>query len=348
MLLKQKNPHGGDIYSNAVRYDFSANINPAGMPEEVKEAVISAADALSAYPDAYARELRAGVAERENVPEDCVLLGNGAAEMIYCFAYSLPKDREALIVSPTFSEYGTALKAAGIRTKQYLLPEERGFRLTEDFLQTDFSRYSAVFLCSPNNPTGLIVEPALLERILRTGVRLFLDLCFIDLTDTPALYNVPALLGEFPNLTVLKAFTKDFAMAGIRLGYALSGDTDFLETMAEKTQCWNVSTVAQKAGLAALRCEDWLRASVREISKERARLMRALTDLGIRVFPGRANYLLLYSEYDLPGALLKRGILVRDCSNYAGLRKGYVRIAVRTREENDALLEALKEIGGNA
>ena len=137
-------------------------------------------------------------------------------------------------------------------------------------------------------------------------------------------------------------------MAGVRLGYALSSDTSFLASMAEKTQCWNVSVMAQEAGIAALECGSWLTESVKQISAERARLTDRLTKLGIRVIPGEANFLLIRSspEADLGKRLLDRGILVRDCSNYVGLGpgRGWFRIAVRTREENDALLKAVGEV----
>jgi threonine-phosphate decarboxylase len=264
--------------------------------------------------------------------------------MIYAYAYTLPKEKPALIVSPTFIEYEQALTAAGIRSEHYIMKETDGFRLTEDFLHTDFARYAAVFLCSPNNPTGITVDPMILHAIAETGVRLFCDFCFLDLTDTPEKYEIPALLERYPNISILRAFTKSYAMAGVRLGYVMCSDIEFLSEMSEKTQCWNVSTLAQAAGIAALGCRDFLTESVRHISAERRHLTEELTQLGIRVYPGEANYLLLYSDTGLYGKLMERGILVRDCSNYTGLSAGFVRIAVRTREENDALLNELKEV----
>lgn len=344
MLINKKSPHGGDIYTNAVRLDFSANINPAGMPEKVRQALIQTAENCSAYPDPYCTELREKIAAYERVPMDAVLCGNGAAELIYQYAYSLSKEKPALIVSPTFCEYEQALCAAGIPAEYYLLREANGFRLTEEILRTDFGKYSAVFLCSPNNPTGITVEPRLIRAIAERGVRLFCDFCFLDLTDDPQKYDIPALIQTYPNLIILRAFTKSYAMAGVRLGYALCGDREFLTAMSEKTQCWNISTLAQAAGIAAMDCTDWLRDSVGQISKERERMTAELCALDIRVYPGEANYLLLYSGKNLTEHLMRRGILVRDCSNYIGLRTGYIRIAVRTRAENDRLLTKLKEV----
>ena len=344
MLLKQKNPHGGDTYNKTVELDFSSNINPLGMPPAVVSAIQKKAEDCSAYPDPYCRRLRTKLAAVEKVPEDCILFGNGAAELIYAFAYALPKEKPALLYSPTFSEYETALRAAGVPVEHYFMREEEGFRLTERFLETDFSRYSAVFLCTPNNPTGLTVPARFFEAILLTGVRLFADLCFLDLSDEPGKYDVPALLKRYPNLTVLKAFTKNYAIAGVRLGYVLCSDGDFLQKMSEKSPCWNVSSLAQAAGEAALGCGDWIREAVNLIRTERARLQKALEDFGFRVYPGEADYLFFYSEADLCGPLLDRGILVRDCSNYVGVRKGHIRVAVRTKAENDRLLAAIREV----
>ena len=344
MLINKKSPHGGDIYTNAVRLDFSANINPAGMPDAVKQALHDAVEHCERYPDPYCTELRRKIAEHERLPESCILCGNGAAEMIYAYAFALPKDKPALIVSPTFCEYEQALSAAGIAAEHYIMKESDGFRLTEDFLHTDFSKYTAVFLCSPNNPTGITVESSILHNIAKSGVRLFCDFCFLDLTETPEKYGISALLETCPNITILRAFTKSYAMAGVRLGYVLCRDAEFLAEMSEKTQCWNVSALAQAAGIAALGCTDWLTVSVKHISAERRYLTEELTHLGIRVYPGEANYLLLYSDTGLYGKLMARGIMVRDCSNYIGLSAGFIRIAVRTREENDRLLTELKEV----
>ncbi len=344
MLMNRKNPHGGDIYRNRVILDFSSNMNPDGMPEKVRTAIADSAADAGVYPDPYCSELRKKISEAENVPYGSIICGNGAAELIYSYAYCLLKDRPALVVCPTFSEYGTALKAAGIEEERYILSESDGFRLTDGILSKEFDRYGAVFICTPNNPTGITVGPDILKRICDTGAKVFCDMCFLSLSDDPDKYSFPELTQKYPNLTVLKAFTKNYSMAGIRLGYAICSDTAFLEEMSGKTQCWNVSTVAQKAGIAALDCGDWLKGSASKIRTERERLSRELSSCGLRVFPGEANYLLLYSDRELYGPLSERGILIRDCSNYEGLKKGYYRVAVKRPGENDILVSALREV----
>lgn len=348
MLIRKKSPHGGYHDGNLDVLDFSANLNPAGMPDCVREALLESVSESMEYPDPYCRELRNAISKYVGVPSDCILCGNGATELVYSFAFSLSGDKPALIVSPSFSEYETALAAAGIGTEHYILSKDNGFQLTENILESDLTRYSAVFLCTPNNPTGVSVQPAVLEKIARTGVRVFADMCFLDMTEDPDRYDNPDLIQKYPNVTVLRAFTKNFAMAGVRLGYVLSSDSEFLEKMSSKAPCWNISTFAQKAGIAASTCRQWLRESVEEMSREREVLSSALKDLGICVFSSEANYLLLFVKQSsgtrLKDRLAEKGILVRDCSDYVGLGDGYIRIAVRTRAENDRLLAAIREV----
>ena len=344
MLINKKNPHGGDVYSNKIEMDYSANINPFGMPEEITEAAFRAVSDCANYPDPYCTALRNKLSASEGVPFENILCGNGSAELIYSFAFTLPKDRPALIIAPAFQEYADSLAAAGIEADYYILSADNGFRLTDEFLKKDLSGYSAVYLCSPANPTGALTAPEIVQQIAASGVRMMLDLSFLDLTEDPKVYDIPLLCSQYPNVAVLRSFTKNFALAGLRLGYVLSSDADFLEEMSEKAQCWNVSTPAQAAGCAALDNMEWLAECVRRLTAERERVSAELTALGIQVFPGAANFLLLYSDINLCEKLLERGIMIRDCSNYIGLGKGFVRIAIRTKEENDRLLAAVREV----
>jgi len=203
-------------------------------------------------------------------------------------------------------------------------------------------------LCSPNNPTGKSIEPALLLSILdrcrETGTWLFLDECFQDLCDEEKAFSLIDRLEASDRVLILRAFTKTYGMAGVRLGYAVSKHSGLLSEMSETVQPWNVSTVAQRAGLAALDCHAWAKEARDLFRTEKAYLYGALDALGVNVYPGDANYLLLSGVPDLYEKLLLRGILVRDCQNYRGLINGDVRIAVRTHEENAALIAAMREV----
>lgn len=350
MLYQANNPHGGDIYGRPVTLDVSVNTNPLGPPPGVVRAVVDAAQLLDRYPDPHCRRLVAALADREGVPEEAILCGAGAAELIFSFCAAL-RPRTALELAPTFSEYAAALAAAGCRVERCALEEEQGFALTEKLLE-ELERKSCevVFLCNPNNPTGRLIPPALLENILalceRRGGWLFVDECFLELSDGGRGTSLAPLLRPGRRLFLLRAFTKSYAMAGLRLGYCLCGEGALLERMGRQTQPWNVSVPAQAAGLAALGEEAYLRESRALIQSERRYLREGLEALGLTVCPSQANYLLVKSPAELSSPLLDRGILIRDCANYRGLGPGWYRTAVRRREENRTLLNALGEILG--
>ena len=344
MLYQQINPHGGDTFGHPGAPDFSANINPFGMPKPVREALIRSVDAAAAYPDPYCRALKAALAEKKGLDPDALLFGNGAAELIFQFAASLPKGKKARIVCPAFSEYETALQAAGIPAKPLFLSAEKDFVPDEDLLRADPEGCSALFVCTPNNPTGLVLPADLLEKLAERYPTVLCDLSFLELSDRPEQYDIPALSARHPNIVFLFSFTKSFAIPGIRLGCAVCGDKTRLKKMSEKAPCWNVSVPAQAAGLAALDCEDWLKDCTVRIRKERERLKKELSACGLKVWDSEANFLFFYSEKPLAAALAERNILIRDCSNFRGLADSYYRIAVKMPPENDRLLAAVREV----
>lgn len=348
MLYQTSNPHGGDLYGRTVKLDFSVNTNPLGTPPSVVRAVEASARSLCQYPDPCCRELTAALASYEGVGPEAVLCGCGAAELIYAYCGAVGAVR-ALTPVPTFLEYGAALAAFGGETVCFPLREEDGFALTEDFLvQVETTDCRAVFLCNPNNPTGRLIPPELLEAVCRVcrrrGIRLFVDECFLELSDAGREASLAKYIEAFPNLFLLKAFTKSYGMAGLRLGYCLCGDSALLSVMSRRVQPWNVSLPAQAAGIAALGEGAFLEDSRQLIRRERPLLVGELEKLGLRVCPSQANYLLVRSGKPLAGPLLEWGILIRDCANYEGLGPGWYRLAVRSREENRALLDALSAI----
>ena len=348
MLYQTVNPHGGDLYSRPIRLDFSANTNPFGTPESVRRAVIESAQLLNRYPDPYCRKLVTALADFEQVPPEYILCGCGAAELIFSFCTAV-KPKRALELAPTFSEYSSALEAVGCTVERYALSKENGFALTEGFLEfLQSSDWDVLFLCNPNNPTGQIIEPVLLDQIAQIcherKIRLFLDECFLDLSDQGRDLSLKNKLREYPGLFILKAFTKSYGMAGLRLGYCLSADQALLTAMGRSVQPWNVSLPAQKAGVAALGETQFLKETRAVIQTQRKWMQEQFTALGFYVCPAQANYLLLYHEQPLCEKLLEKGILVRDCSNYHGLERGWLRVAVRREEENRVLIDTVRSV----
>lgn len=346
MLYHTQNPHGGDVYDGEIQLDFSANTNPYGTPQGVLDAITAALPRVHQYPDPYCRELVKTISEFESAPKDWILCGSGAAELIYSYCEALRPGR-AMELAPTFSEYSLALERVGCQVERYSLKKENYFSLTEDFLPAlERGRPDVLFLCNPNNPTGQVIGLPLLEKILdvceEQGTCLFVDECFLDLSDDGV--SLKSHLGEHPNLFILKAFTKSYGMAGVRLGYCLCAQGQLLEEMSHTVQPWNVSTLAQSAGVAALHERAFLQRTRALIPVERQWLQSQLEALGFWVCPSKANYLLFQGSQDLWEQLRKQGIAIRSCGNYHGLGTGWYRIAVRLHGENECLIRAMKEV----
>ena len=348
MLYQTPNPHGGDIYREPIRLDFSANTNPLGTPPGVLDAIREALPHIHRYPDPNCRELVNAISAFEGLPESCILCGNGAAELIYAYCEAV-KPRVAVELAPTFSEYSLGLARTGCRTERYYLPEASDFTLDESFPAfLESVRPDVIFLCNPNNPTGKTAPAALLDQVLdycRTrNARLFLDECFLDLSDRPD--SRKGRLSDVPGLFILKAFTKSYGMAGVRLGYGLCADAGLLRAMSRAVQPWNVSLLAQAAGTVALKETVFLESTRALIRQERPWLKEQLEGLGFRVCPSEANYLLFRAPAELGQALRQRGVAIRCCDNYFGLGPGWFRTAVRTHEENRQLIQAMGAVLG--
>lgn len=344
--------HGGDWAGYRAEFgcdalDFSANVSPLGLPAGVAAAITNALPTADRYPDPLCRELRAALAGAEGVPADWILCGNGAADLIFRLALAV-RPRRALLPAPTFAEYEAALQTVGCAVQRVFLREENKFAVTEEFIDAVTPETDIAFLCQPNNPTGQVTPPALVERLVRRcaecGAVLVVDECFLDFLPDRDAWTAKQLLRDAPQLVILKAFTKLYAMAGVRLGYALCGDAALLEKMRGAGQPWAVSSLAQAAGLAALQETAYAGAVRALIAEQRPRMAAGLRALGLRVMDGQANYLLFRATPDFGEKLRRRGAVVRSCANYPGLDAAWYRTAVRTAEENTRLLQIMGEI----
>lgn len=342
-----KNTHGGDIYRNKVQMDFSANCNPFGTPKAVTEAVAKAANSLGNYPDVLCQELRHELAGKLGIDEKMLFFGNGAAEVIYAFAKAI-NAKITMVLAPTFSEYQEAFLAAGCQITRYELREETEFSVEEDILDELESDIDVLVLCNPNNPTGKLIHRNLMERIIdkctAKGIFLLVDECFMDFTDNPKENSVMNKAVINDKVMVLQAFTKLYAMAGARLGYGVTCNDGLINKMRQQVQTWNVSSLAQAAGIAALKQSDYVKESLEYIKKEKEYLVQELKLLGLKVYKTDANYILIKGREDIYLKLLQRGILIRDCSNYYGLSSGYYRVAVKLHEENQKLLQEINKV----
>lgn len=347
--------HGGDVEGFRERWgreplDFSACANPLGLHPAAREAAEEALETADRYPDPRCRALTRVIASVTGVPEERVVCASGASDAFDRAVRSLAP-RRSLLLEPTFSEYEASLARAGSRlSRHFLLPEE-GFALDESILP-EVEGCDAVVVCEPDNPTGRLAGRGLMERLLERceeeGAVLVVDECFIGFTEDPLASSMRSLVPSHPALVVIDAFTKLYGMAGLRVGYALVGDEGLARRMREDAPPWGVSSIAQAAGASALAAGgEWLEETRALVERERPRLSRRLAELGCEVFPSDANFLLFRcARAGLCEALAREGIMVRDCSDFAGLSPGYYRVGVRTEAEDDLLLEALERVLG--
>ena len=336
--------HGGDVYGNPGAIDFSASLNPAGMPPSARQALVDHVDAFEHYPDPLCRELTAAIARFEGVAESWVVPTAGATDAFARLCAAL-HPREALVCAPGYSGYEQALEQCGCAVRRHFLRAEEGFLVTERLADSLDHALDLVFIANPNNPTGRCVAPSVLRACLELaqglGIVVVLDECFIDLSEGQ---RSNGLLEEFDNLVIVKALTKTFALAGLRVGYALSADQELVQRLGQAGQPWAVSVPAQLAGVASLTDKTYLPRSLELIRRERERLIAALTSHGLSVVPSDTNYLLFQGPVGLAERLLDQGVLIRSCDNFDGLGELWYRIAVRTERENAQLIAALEEV----
>jgi L-threonine-O-3-phosphate decarboxylase len=350
--------HGGDRAALARRsarpaqslLDFSANINPLGMPAGARAALVGAIDELGHYPDPNCTDLRAAIAAHLGVAPERIVVGNGAEQLIWWLPRLLTA-RRVLVTAPAYVDYQRAAEVWGRPVESLQLSAADGFALDLGRLSARLQPGDLIWIGQPNNPTGRLLPPELLRAavIAHPEVDWAVDEAFIDFVGGTG----SAVRWEQPNLIVLRSMTKFYALAGLRLGYAVlaPGRAAALTRLLPE---WSVNTLAAAAGRALLTdpgLPSFARRTRELIGHERQRLCIALRALGLTVFDSAANYLLLRLPADGPRAaelgsriLLEDGIAVRLCSNYAGLDARYLRVAVRTGAENQRLLAALARL----
>ena len=343
--------HGGDVYSHAERYggealDLSANISPFGIPPAVKRAMRDAVEDCTRYPDPFCRAARRAIGAAEGVDPDWLYCGNGAADVLDRLAAVL-RPKTALLTAPTFAEYERTLAGADIRF--HLLREDEGFAVTGRILSDITPETDVVYLCNPNNPTGRTIDPPILHRIAekcaQTDAWLIVDECFNDFLTDGAQRTLKPLLASHPKLVLLRAYTKMYAVPGVRFGWCMTADAGLIEGLYRAGQPWNVSVIAQACAAAAAGERAYAAQTAQRIAAERAHLAAALSRRGMTVYPGEANFLLFRTaDPALRDKLAARGVLIRDCSNYRGLGAGYYRTAVKTGDETARLAAALDAI----
>ena len=357
-MTKNRFEHGGNIYNIKTKegqmplLDFSANINPLGLSDKVRAAIADNIDKVIHYPDPDMTELKEAVAKYYSVKKESLVLGNGATELLYLLCrICVPK--KVLLPVPSFSEYEKAAVSANLAIEYFQLDEQRDFFADYGQIIKHVDENTLIFLGNPNNPTGKLLAQdgfyEFLNLLENKNSWLVLDESFIDFLEAPEKHSLRRFYEKHDNLFIIHSMTKFFAIPGLRLGFGI-----FPEEMAAKikmsTDCWNVNLLAQKAGIAALSDEEYIKKSRIELNRLRSFFLSELKSIEkIKVFEPASNFILLdisltgMNSSEICEKMREKNILVRNCENYPGLHDRYIRIAVRTESENERFITTLKE-----
>ena len=379
--------HGGNIYKifrekNIKEIlDYSSNINPYGIPESLKKRITENLEILERYPDPDYVELRQKLSNLNKVNLSDIILGNGATEIIFLFMKVI-NPKKILIVSPTFGEYERAVKATEIsgdtvdlscsngdnknienkkiEIEYFELKESDDFKLNIGNLKNELeNKYDLLIICNPNNPTGKFLKLAQTEEILKEcnkyDTKLFIDEAFIEFLADGMKESIINTEENKKNLFVTRAFTKFFAIPGLRLGYGMYFDKELEKKISEKKEPWSVNNFAEMAGLTVLDDAEYIEKTLKWIAEEKKYMYEKLNEIsGIKVYETEVNFITgkidekLFSEglnvKILREKMLEQGILIRDASNFKFLDERFFRLAIKDRASNDRVIEAMKEI----
>ena len=382
--------HGGNIYKifrekNIKEIlDYSSNINPYGIPESLKKRITENLEILERYPDPDYIELRQKLAHLNKVDISNIILGNGATEIIFLFMKVI-NPKKILIAAPTFGEYERAVKATErvenssilgdsnkkkddenscgkqkIKIEYFELKESDDFKLNIHNLKNELEKkYDLLIICNPNNPTGKFLKLDETEEILKEcnkyNTKLFIDEAFIDFLKDGMKESIIDTKEDKQNLFVTRAFTKFFAIPGLRLGYGIYFDKNLEKEISEKKEPWSVNNIAEIAGLTVLDDTKYIEETLKWIAEEKTYVYEKLNEInGIKVYETEVNFITgkidekLFSEglnvKILREKMLEQGILIRDASNFKFLDERFFRLAIKDRKNNDRVIETLKKI----
>ena len=334
--------------------NFGANVNPLGLSEMVKDAIASHLDVLSSYPDREYTSLRETISGYCGIPADFILPGNGSSELISLLIEARAPKR-TLILGPTYSEYSRELSFSGSSQEYYHLKEAADFQLdAEDLCRVlDAGGYDFLILCNPNNPTSSAILKEDLRDLLRFcethHIFIMIDETYVEFApDISAVTAVPLTL-EFKNLMILRGVSKFFSAPGIRLGYGITGNQEFLRKMKEKQIPWSLNSIGAFAGELMLKDTDYIDRTRSLILSERERLYQALSaDPNYKAYQPYANFILLQivkkgvTSFDVFERCIKNGLMIRDCASFQCLDGEYIRFCIMMPEDNTRLLHKLR------
>lgn len=347
--------HGGNIYrlkreGKGELLDYSSNINPLGVPESFKRAIIENFDILEKYPDPDYVELRENIGRYNKVDVKNIIAGNGATEILFLYMKAM-KPKKTLIISPSFAEYKRALDSVGSEIIHYPLLEENNYNLDIESFLKEVPKCDLVVICNPNNPTGSFISLENIKKIndvlSEKGIKLFIDEAFIEFIR--GWEDMTSVLLEDKNIFVMRALTKFFAVPGVRLGYGITYDEEIMKKMEKYKEPWSVNSFADIAGKIMLWDKEYIEATENWIEEEKKWFYEESCKIeNIKTFKTNVNFILVKllkkNSSVVRDEMIEKGVVVRDASNFMFLNEQYIRLAIKNRENNIKVLQALKEV----
>lgn len=334
-------PLGGKVYSEVVKMD--ANENPYAWPQGMREELEGSLLQFNRYPDPNAGELKDAISGYSGVPADGILVGNGSDELIQMVLLTFGGEGKAVVVHPpTFGMYQAAARVTG--TKALPVPLLNGLNLDVERIleRAQAPEVSIIILCSPNNPTGTLFARAdLLKIAAASGKIVVMDEAYAEFCGQSLVDEI----ANYPNLLVMRTFSKAFGLAGLRLGYLL-GQAETISLINRVRQPYNVNSFSQKAGILALKYLDHYLEQIEALKRETEKIYRALTEIPVfKVYPTQSNFILFQpDDADVwHRELLERGFLVRHMGELPVLGKS-LRLSPGLPEDNEAFIKAVWEI----
>ena len=348
--------HGANVDNMAKKFgknendiiDFSSNVNPH-IISDLGKYVLEGLEKSRSYPDINYTNLRNNISDYIKVDSELIIPGNGATEIIYLLMKSIK--RRLAILNPTFSEYGRGAKLNNLEIIDFHLKEENNFSIDLDEIQKNMDKFDSLFVCNPNNPNGKVKDlNELLDLMIENDKLLIVDETFMEFVGEEEKYSLINKIEQTPNLFILKAVTKFFGMPGLRLGYGVTSNKHIIKNIYEYKEPWTINSFAENLSNYLFKDKEYINGSKDYYINERKFMLEELRKIsGLKVYDTDTNFVLIKLDDDEANSLKlelfeKYNILIRDASNFIGLDKSYIRVAIKSHNDNKVLIESLRKI----
>lgn len=348
--------HGANVDNMAKKFgknendiiDFSSNVNPH-IISDLGKYVLEGLEKSRSYPDINYTNLRNNISDYIKVDSELIIPGNGATEIIYLLMKSIKK--RLAILNPTFSEYGRGAKLNNLEIIDFHLKEENNFSIDLDEIQKNMDKFDSLFVCNPNNPNGKVKDlNELLDLMVENDKLLIIDETFMEFVGEEEKYSLINRIEQTPNLFILKAVTKFFGMPGLRLGYGVTSNKQIIKNIYEYKEPWTINSFAENLSNYLFKDKEYIKSSKDYYINERKFMLEELRKISrLKVYDTDTNFVLIKLKDGEANSLKlelfeKYNILIRDASNFIGLDKSYIRVAIKSHDDNKVLIESLRKI----